>query len=390
MDRPMKILFLPRWYPDRHDPMPGLFIRQLAESLTPFFKIAVLYPVEDRQMPGSIEIDRRSENGVDVIRVCYRPFNCSIPFLRTMLNAFLFLRSFFKGLRELNEFTPDLIHAHILTRHAVLAWYCSQRFGVPFIVSEHWSRYFPGSGYRFNLVHLWFTRLMVRCSSALVPVSDSLRKAMDDLKIRHSQTFVLGNPVDTSRFVPGKTHVTTPGFARLLHVSCFDDRSKNISGLLRVISKISRIRNDFQLVLVGEGPDFSRIKEYAESIGLDKNFVMFAGLITEEQMVNVYQTASFLVQSSRYETFGTVIPEAMSCGKPVVSSATGVAAWLVSPDSGILFSPEDENSMELSIIRMIDHYMDYNPEQIRQRVLDCCSREKTVEGIIRVYRTILE
>jgi hypothetical protein len=95
------ILLLPRWYPHRYDPMPGLFVRYQAEALTAHCEVSVLYVHPDPHCPNAVETDFAVENGVHVIRVYYRPSSSGIGRWRRFYNAHL------TGLAFLGSPGPD-------------------------------------------------------------------------------------------------------------------------------------------------------------------------------------------------------------------------------------------------------------------------------------------
>ena len=73
MERKIRVLFLPKWYPTPLDPMEGLFIRYQAEALTPFCDVAVISVHPDPECAGTFGVAFSEENEVRVLRVSYRP-----------------------------------------------------------------------------------------------------------------------------------------------------------------------------------------------------------------------------------------------------------------------------------------------------------------------------
>jgi glycosyltransferase involved in cell wall biosynthesis len=74
-----------------------------------------------------------------------------------------------------------------------------------------------------------------------------------------------------------------------------------------------------------------------EGAGLQKQ-VKFTGYVPDEDLVLLYSSAELVVYPSIYEGFGLPILEAMSCGRPVITSRSssipevaGNAALLVDP-----------------------------------------------------------
>lgn len=92
-------------------------------------------------------------------------------------------------------------------------------------------------------------------------------------------------------------------------------------------------------------------------------------MIVDSQMQNVflheatnevyakYDESDFYVMSSRYESFGLVLIEAMSCGLPIVSfdCKYGPRSIIVDGETGILAPPSDVKKLAESISYMIEH-----------------------------------
>jgi glycosyltransferase involved in cell wall biosynthesis len=95
-----------------------------------------------------------------------------------------------------------------------------------------------------------------------------------------------------------------------------------------------------------------------------------------------------LAPSTRAESFGRVVVEAMAMGRPVVASAIGahletvedgVTGWLVSPDDPAAWT------------RVIDAALAMAPNAAasRYRALSLYSLEAMVDGTFEVYRRLL-
>ena len=73
---------------------------------------------------------------------------------------------------------------------------------------------------------------------------------------------------------------------------------------------------DWQLVVYGHGGDLQKLQQQLEKAGLTSSMT-FAG--ATDNIYKEYQNSAFYVMSSRYEGWGLVLVEAMSCGLPCVS-----------------------------------------------------------------------
>ncbi len=95
------------------------------------------------------------------------------------------------------------------------------------------------------------------------------------------------------------------------------------------------------LVIVGDGPLQEQLRQRASQLELTN--VRFVGRVEHEQIVRYYAAADALVMPTLEDNWSLVVPEAMACGLPVLSSRfNGCWPELVRPDeNGWLFDPYD-------------------------------------------------
>ncbi|TSA25372.1 MAG: glycosyltransferase family 4 protein [Bacteroidetes bacterium] len=390
---PLNILFLPRWYPHRYDPMPGLFIQRQAEALATRHHVVVLYVHPDPGCPSEFEIDFAEENGVTVVRVYYKIPEIVLPGIYQALTIASFYRAHQRGLEVVGDFIPDVIHSHVLTRTAMIGHYLSRRYRVPHVISEHWSRYFAGNLSYRGWLRKWFTKYLVRKADTIIPVSEVLHRAMVSWRLVNDRYVVIPNIVDPISIpdYPEKRedHRERPAARRqILHVSCFDDRAKNISGLLDSLLELSKKRSDFQCLLVGTGPDLKEMQHRATELGLLGTTVFFPGLKDQHELAILYEQSDFTVLSSRYETFGTVVIESLACGTPVLSTAVGIAPEVITAENGILIPVNDRQALTEGLDRMLDRCDSYERKLVRASVPQRFTCESVANQLSSVYSQI--
>ena len=383
MEKRLNILFLPRWYPHRYDPMPGLFIQRQAEAICLSCNVAVLYVHADRHAGKRYETDFAEENGVKVVRVYY--LEPKTPLLSGFLKIFRFYRAHSLGFKMLRSFRPDLIHVHVLTREGIIALVKKIINGLPYVITEHWSRYLPASDVYHGGLRKMVTRQVVRSSAAMIAVSETLKTAMLKFGLRNPNFYVVPNPVETSLFVIG-VRTTGRSIKRFIHISCFEDRPKNISGFLNAVKNLSGRRSDFECYLIGDGPEFDLWKEKSAELGLLGNTVYFTGLKEQKELVKEIQAADFTVLSSNYETFGSVVIECLSCGIPVVATSVGIVPEVINETNGIIISPGDDKELENAINRMLDQFSSYDPQVIRSTVLNRFDNVTVAGQLVEIYK----
>jgi glycosyltransferase involved in cell wall biosynthesis len=92
-------------------------------------------------------------------------------------------------------------------------------------------------------------------------------------------------------------------------------RQKNIGCLLSIWQLVRQRHPDWQLHVYGEKGDIE--EPLWQQLHEEGNGITVHSPTTE--ILNVYQQHAMLLLTSRYEPFGMVLPEAMSCGLPVIA-----------------------------------------------------------------------
>jgi glycosyltransferase involved in cell wall biosynthesis len=379
------IVFLARWYPHRYDPMFGLFVQRHAEAAALFNDITVIYCNEQRAMSNEpnahsskptaqskFEIVRTNENNVDTIRVYYnKPKNKILSLIR-------FYRANMKALKLCGK--PDMIHVHILTRLGVIAWIQKKLHKTPYIITEHWSRYLPGNDFGGFLRKL-FTKIVVRNAETVTTVTENLAIAMRNHELKNDNYVVLPNVVNLDMFHISKRN-NNP--CKIIHISCFEDKSKNISGLLESLKIIDDKGIDFQCTLIGEGMDLDLMKEKAKELQLI-NKVSFTGLLQGQALADELSSGDFLVLSSNYENMPVVILEALASGLPVVSTNVGGIKEMIDDTKGILVEPRNKEALAEAMIKMIETHKNYDANYLRNSVIEKYGYESVGRFLDSIY-----
>jgi glycosyltransferase involved in cell wall biosynthesis len=115
---------------------------------------------------------------------------------------------------------------------------------------------------------------------------------------------------------------------------------KNPIGLITAFAELIRAYPHLphHLLLAGKDTWFSpRIHEAARQSGLAGR-IQFAGFVTDDELLHLYNACDLFVFPSFYEGFGLPVLEAMACGRAVACSRTS-AMPEVADGAGILFDP---------------------------------------------------
>lgn len=366
--------------------MPGLFIKRHAEVVAEFTQVAVLYLRAASEKSPGFELVQSVENNVFTLKIYYGTKTRLPYFLSKSLAGLMFIMAFVKGYSFLlkNWHKPGIVHVNVLTRLGLFALGLRWFSGIPFVITEHWSRYLPITGTYRGVLRKFLTRVIVRNAAAVSTVSRNLADAMQQHGLQNKHFMVVPNVVDTDAYFAAadKMHTRVKKF---IHISCFEDRSKNISGLLRTLGRLSGIRSDFECSLVGEGMDLERMKNLANDLKLSSSRVKFTGLLENRDVVSAYHDADFMVMFSNYENMPVVISEALACGLPVVATAVGGIPEFINPDNGRLVAARDEDALLEAILFMLDHAHEYDREKIRQDAVQIFGKPAVAMKLKELY-----
>lgn len=263
----------------------------------------------------------------------------------------------------------DIVQLNVISmKWGVVALCLKYIFRIPYIIVEHWSAYLPQNGQfaRFPKWKQWLTRVIAENASGIYPVSQMLEDNMKCHGISNAVWGRMENVVDDFFFNDNLID-NDKSRKHLLHVSCFDDKPKNIKGLLRAVKVVSETRNDFVLTLVGTGKDWQTCYDYAEELHFPQGMLDWTGECSPLEVSEYMHKSDAFLFFSRYENAPVVISECLASGLPIVSSRAGGIPEMVSDESGIFVDVEDETAFASAINYMLDHYKEYDRKKMQDQ-----------------------
>lgn len=366
-EKRLKVIFFPAWYPQRNDSMTGIFVKYHAQAVNLYADVAVVFVIgEERHSGPAIEANYQVEEGIPTLRMYYKN-NGSKSF--SLFNAWNYFYAAIKGYSLLVQKTgkPDIHHVHVLTRAGFWPWLMKITGNIPYIITEHWSRYTPQNSSSYQgAFRKWFTKKVVKQAAFVCPVNQNLAKAMQSHGLENPNYQPVFNVVDTERFVP-KTPSGTRN--RFVHISWVEDRPKNIFALIRSFAAALEENVDISLTVVGDGPDLEASKTLVNELNVSDK-ITFTGLLEGDALVEAYHRHDCLLMFSRYENQPVVIIEAFACGIPVIATDVGGIAELLAEKRGILVESGDEKGLKEAILDFYKGADLASPEELRQYILE--------------------
>jgi hypothetical protein len=133
--------------------------------------------------------------------------------------------------------------------------------------------------------------------------------------------------------------------------------------------------DQFHALVAGEGTLLGQLKSQLESFGLQGR-VQFLGSVPSERMPSLMAASDIFFLPSQNEGISQAVYEAMACGVVVVSANVGGQAEVVTPECGVLVSPQEGTDVAG---RYADILHDLAGEAARRLEMSRASRERMVE-----------
>ena len=127
------------------------------------------------------------------------------------------------------------------------------------------------------------------------------------------------------------------------------DPRKNTATILKSFAKFKKLHScEIKLAVVGlSAQGIESFLRLADDLGI-ANEVVFAGFVTEDDLVALYNAAELLIYPSLYEGFGLPVLEAMICGTPVITSPCGSIPEIAG-DAALMVNPHDADAIAAAI-----------------------------------------
>lgn len=301
----------------------------------------------------------------------------------------------------LESFKPELLHIHT----PFVAHYggveLARSLAIPVVTTYHtyFEHYFEH--YVPFIPRRWLAGLARRvtvsqCAAADVVISPSsaMRDALRAYGVR-GRIEILPTGLAADIFKPGDggrfraAHGIEARRPVVLHVGRAA-HEKNIDFLLRMLVVLRGFVPDVLFVLAGEGPALAHLKQTVRTLGLE-DCVRFVGYLDRRQeLPDCYSAADVFVFSSRTETQGLVVLEAMAQGTPVVSNAEMGTRDVLVQDLGAHIVPLDETVFADAVAELLSNRSrrDDMSRTAREHALTWSSRAMA-QRLIALYQGLM-
>jgi glycosyltransferase involved in cell wall biosynthesis len=297
--------------------------------------------------------------------------------------------------RDLNNYLSkthfDIAHAHGWGHHAVDATVkaCSSR-GKPVVITPHaffhTERYAPIKSI-YNI--LLGTRALKKAH--LTALTKVQARRMMEMGTRNVSVIPDGVDIDSLR----KSHSLREELAlegKILLCVGRLSRYKGFQDVIKALKIITEVHPNSILLIIGKDWGARHyLEELTHNLGITER-VLFLGYLSREKLVAAFHDADVYICSSKVEGFGISTLEALACGKPVISTRTGVALDL-EPEGRILtYNYGDYRVLTQHIFKIIED--EKLAEKLGRKGREIVEAEytwdKVVDKLLKLYYKLID
>lgn len=368
----MKIAIISRGIPSTESPLYGLFEFDQAKALAKKGLDVAFIVIDYRNCSyhRKYGLMQYQKDGVSVFELSLPLgiYRRALPILQRLL--LIPFRSMLKSFGK-----PDIVHAHFYSI-AAIATILKQRYGIPFIITEHSSKLNKDAASISKIDKTLASKAYQFCDQ-LICVSQALRNSISR-NFKH-ESIVIPNMVDDMAF---QLHTIPSDASPFVFVSV--GNLIPIKGFDILIKAFAQIKEGTKLYIIGDGPERENIKGLICQYQLEQH-VELLGQLERTEINKVFQQSHVFVLPSRSETFGICYIEAMYAGLPVIATRCGGPESFVDSRNGLLVSIDDVDALSHAMMDIRLNYANYDPLHISQNCINQFSPSIIASQIIEVY-----
>ena len=316
--------------------------------------------------------------------------------LRRFITTVFSIRYYLRIKAEIEDFKPDIIHARGFSSNISPSFLiAAKKYDIPVVVTPTLSDPYAlpkitfKKPYRIvSWLKAWIHQEMVKrnvdyfiCPSNIVAEHLKNNVGIDSSKIGIVKHFIeWEQPAEAKN----------PNTRDILYVGRLS-KEKGIEYLIQAMPKIKEEHPEVKLHIVGEGDLEQNLKDLASKLETEDK-VIFHGYVAHENLAAMYRKSSvFILPSVCKENAPNAIIEAMSQGRPVITTNMGGQAELVeNAVNGLLVKPGDAGDLAEKICNILNdkELAREMGERGRKIVAENHTPEKHVRRLIEIYESV--
>lgn len=317
----------------------------------------------------------------------------NIPFDRSPLSSNNIIA--YQELKKiLSENKYDIVHCNtpmggVVTRLAAKKY---RKKGVKVFYTAHGFHFYKGAPKKNWIIYYPIEKFLSRYTDKLITITkDDFNLAKD--KFRTDVVHIHGVGANEDKYYKQNKYEIIK-FREKLSFSKDDflllctgelNANKNQSLLIKTMASIIKEDKSIKLLLAGNGPLESQLKNLVNKLDITKNVYFLGYKVDLENYVNICDT---IISVSRREGLPLNIIEGMICEKPIIASSNrGHNELITEGFSGSIVDTENENDLKSKIL-----YYKNNPDYLVEVSKNACkTAEKYSKGnVINELKQVYE
>ncbi|MDG1045398.1 MAG: glycosyltransferase [Bacteroidia bacterium] len=384
MKQPHHIVHLPRAYPSKLAPISSIFFKEQVAAISQYdnnIKLGVIAiiqkPILKKIFFKNSHLLFSTNKNVNRNIITWIKYLFTIPLPYRIKRQYVNYRLFLLFRKYVSSYgKPNLIHLQTYEMGAV-ALKIFKKYGIPYIVTEHSSNLYDD---KTRLSHDFLKKIYLnsRFNIAVSPFFS------DYLTSKFTIPFTtIPNIVDINKFTL-KPENKSPKI-NLLHVAhCVEIKQQKL--LILGFTEALKINKLLNLTIVGDGPELESLRALVKELKVEDR-INFTGSLDNEAVKTQMHHADIFILTSKKETFGVVLIEALAVGLPCISTSSGGPEGIITNEGLGLICDHNPEDLARAIIAVTKKR--YDPVKIRQHVVSTYSAAVVANKITNVYNDVL-
>lgn len=278
-----------------------------------------------------------------------------------------------KGVRAaIEEFGPDLIHAHDFSMASSAAWSAGT---IPVVAHLHNN---PPWLKKLHPKSLVFALSLPKIRQ-VISVSSSVEEEYLFRALLKGKNTVVGNVVDAEHVKRGAAEPCAATSVDLVYLGRLSE-PKNPMMFCRIVNEVKKRRPDITARMIGAGEMQPQVEAYLRENDLEQT-VELVGF--QSNPYPYLAKGRIMVMPSIWEGFGLAAVEGLSLGKPVLCSGAGGLKDIVDESCGAICTTEVEYANAVDKILQSDVYtvISQNAVERSRKFTDLVAYKNKIENV---------
>ena len=246
----------------------------------------------------------------------------------------------------------------------------------------------------------WLSRIIAKylcnhCNGIISP-SEQLKETLKNYRVTKPIKVVPTGLPDksfkkTNKYSFRKLYNISPNDPLLLFVGRVA-HEKNIDFLLHAFKYIAKENKSIKFLITGEGPAFEHIQKLIKNLNLEHSVILTGYLEADQELLNCYASSDMFIFSSKTETQGLVLIEAMAQGLPIVALAENGTKSILENNPGAIIAKDDPKEFAKTCLTLLN-----NKKKLSQMSMKAKKEAKQkwgsvvqTEKLIALYKEVVE